>query len=635
MAQHAFQAEVAQVLDLVIHSLYRNKEIFLRELVSNASDALDKYRFEALTNDALDASDELEIRLTTNVEEGTLTIWDSGIGMTQDELVTNLGTIAHSGTKKFLQQIKDSDKGVELIGQFGVGFYSAFLVADQVDVISRAAGSEDAFKWTSDAKTGFDVMPWGRDAHGTTIVLHLKDEAKDYLGSYTLRNLVSRYSDYVSHPIKLAVEKPVEKAEEEGDDDVIDATEPETETVYEVINQQGALWQRSPDDITDDQYEEFYKHLTHDWEAPLARNHFKIEGGQLFTGLLYVPARPPFDLFDRDAKHGVRLFVKRVFIMDDAEELLPIWLRFVRGVVDSDDLPLNVSRDVLQDSGAARVIKKQLVKKALDMIEGIAKADADNTGDYESFWNTFGKVLKEGLHYDDSARKRVAKLVRFESSGAEGLTSFEQYVERMPEGQTAIYYAIGSTRQLVENSPHTEALRAKGYEVIYFTDTVDQWAIDGLKEFDEKQLVSAAQADLDLEEDADEETKKATEERTEALKPLTDKFAEVLEGKVAEVRVSTRLAGSPVCLVVPQGGLPSHIERMLRAQNDSLPPVKRILEINPKHPIIASLEGRDGDERNEFIELLYDQALLVEGSPIEDPGTFAARMTKLMTNALA
>lgn len=631
MTQHAFQAEVAQVLDLVIHSLYRNKEIFLRELISNASDALDKLRFRALTEPALAEGAEPEIRLVPDSKAGTLTIWDNGVGMTEAELVQNLGTVAHSGTKAFLAQLEKNDANPELIGQFGVGFYAAFLVADRVEVVSRAAGSDDAFVWVSDAGGTFTVEPSERESRGTSITLHLKDEAREYLEGFRLRSLVSRYSDFVAHPIKLAMELP--EQDEEAEERLENEGGKTSGTHYEVINQRGALWERPVDEVTEEQHAEFYQHLTHDWEAPLAHTHFRIEGTQEFTGLLYIPSRPPFDLFDRDAKHGVRLFVRRVFIMDDAEELLPVWLRFVRGVVDSNDLPLNVSRDVLQDSSSARVIKKQLVKKVLDLIESIA---ADKPEDYEKLWAAFGRVLKEGLHYDGSSRDRLAKLLRFKTTKSEGaLTSLEQYVERMQEGQKAIYYAVGASEALVSSSPHTEALRKRGIEVILFTDAVDQWAVEGLREFDDKPLVSVAHADLEADEDETEEEKSAAEERAKELAPLTQRFEEVLGDRVREVKISKRLADSPVCLVVPPGGLPSHIERMLRAHNESLPVVPRILEINPDHPVIAHLGAHSEDaDTAELIELLYDQALLVEGSPVDDPAKFAVRMSKLMEKAL-
>ncbi|MCB9506982.1 MAG: molecular chaperone HtpG [Myxococcales bacterium] len=624
---HAFQAEVAQVLDLVIHSLYRNKEIFLRELISNASDALDKLRFAAVTEPALAEGHALEIRLIPDAEAKTLTLWDSGIGMSRDELVKNLGTIAHSGTKAFLAANAGGSGDLNLIGQFGVGFYSAFLVANRVEVVSRRAGSDEAWRWESEARDSFSVTPAERDVRGTTITLHLTDEHADFASDWRIRSLVERYSDYVEHPIKL-VSAP--------EDD--EAGEPSIET----LNREGALWMRSPSDIDDDAYEEFYKHLTHDWEASLARTHFKIEGNQLFRSLLFIPKRPPFDLFDREAKHGVRLYVRRVFIMDDCDDLLPTWLRFVRGVVDSDDLPLNVSRDVLQDSNAARIIKKQLVKKVLDLLEDIAK---NRPEDYIGLWNNFGRVLKEGLYFEPEHRDRLSKLLRFASSHhPTEQTSLQQYVERMKDGQPAIYYALGASRATVEGGPHTEALRSRGYEVLFLTDPIDQWAISNLEKFDDKPLVSVASADLDLDaaasDDDREKAREADAKRAEELTSLTDRFAAVLGDRVSEVKLSRRLSDSPVCLVIPEGGLPSHIERLLRANNQDVPKTPRILEINPDHAVIRGLEridrgGKSGEDVAELVNLLYDQALLAEGSPIDDPARFARGMTRLMSTAVS
>lgn len=617
---HKFEADVSRVLHLVINSLYSNKEIFLRELVSNASDALDKLRFAALTEPALlPAGTELAIRLVPDVAARTLSIVDNGIGMSRDELIENLGRIAHSGTARFSEMLKDAQTAGDttLIGQFGVGFYSAWLVADSVTVVSRRAGSDEAFQWKSDARESYSIEPATRDSQGTTVTLHLGEEHVAYLEQWQLKRLVQRYSDYVSHPIKLEVE-----GDEEG------------ETTDETLNQASALWRRATTDVTDDQYNEFYKHLSHDWQNPLARTHFRIEGASLFHGLLFIPSQPPFDLFDRNRKNGVRLYVKRVLIMENCEELLPEWLRFVRGVIDSDDLPLNVSRELLQDSKLTRTIRKQVVRKVLDLLDDLA---TNHTEDYTKFWGHFGRVLKEGLHFEPEFADRIAKLVRFESSKVEGTTSLADYVSRMPEDQKAIYYAMGPNRRTVESSPHLERISGRGLEVLYMTDSIDQWALHGLKEFEGKQLVSAMSAELDL--DTDEEKKQA-EERTEALKPLTDRFQEVLGGKVSEVRVSERLDASPVCLVVPEGGIHAHIERMLRASDYDMPQQKRILEINPKHPIVANLERLNGAEAGtgdigDWIEMLYDQALISEGSPIEDPARFATRLTRLLQQATA
>jgi molecular chaperone HtpG len=627
---HAFQAEVAQVLDLVIHSLYRNKEIFLRELISNASDALDKLRFAAVTQPELTGGKPLEIHLLPDADAGTLTIADTGNGMRREELIENLGTIAHSGTKAFLKANQQSSGDLNLIGQFGVGFYAAFLVADRVSVVSRAAGADEAWLWESNARDGFTLAPASRDTHGTSITLHLKPDQKDFTTSWRIRSLVERYSDYVEYPIRLQ-----EKAAAGDDGDDSDATKLET------LNREGALWLRAPADVDDEAYNAFYKHQTHDWEAPLARTHFKIEGNQLFRALLFVPRRAPFDLFDRDAKHGIRLYVRRVFIMDDCDDLLPSWLRFVRGVVDSDDLPLNVSREVLQDSTAARVIRKQIVKKVLDLLDDLA---TNKPEDYTAFWQSFGKVFKEGLYFEPDHRERLAKLLRFESTASPAeLTSLQGYVDRMKEGQPAIYYALGASRRALESGPHAEALRSRGYEVLFLTDPVDQWAIQNVENFADKPLVSVASADLDLDAGASEEhkeaQKKVDDEKAAGLTGLTDRITEVLAGHIAEVRTSKRLSDSPVCLVIPDGGLPSHIERMLRANNQNVPPTPRILEVNPDHPVIVDLnrlhkKGKSAAEVDELIHLLHDQALLAEGSPIEDPARFTRGMTKLMALAL-
>ncbi|HZI10367.1 MAG TPA: molecular chaperone HtpG [Myxococcus sp.] len=623
---HAFQAEINQLLSLVINSLYSHKEIFLRELVSNASDALDKLRFRSITEPELLADEPaLELRILPDAEKGTLTIEDTGIGMTHDELVKNLGTIAHSGSREFLEALSQrGQKDMQLIGQFGVGFYSAYLVADHVEVVSRAAGPEQrAWKWASDAKGAFTVEPAERASRGTAVILHLKEDQKEFLEEYRLRTLITQYSDYVGHPIKLQVKKTTGT----GDDT-------KTEVALEVVNKASALWQRSKSEITDEQYQEFYKHLTHDWDAPLAWTHFKTDGNQQFIGLLYIPKHPPFDL-NAQQQRGVRLFVKRVFIMDRCEELVPQWLRFVRGVIDSDDLPLNVLRELLQDSQVVRAIRKHVVKKSLDMLEKLAK---DKPEDYVTFWKAFGTVVKEGLAIESEHKDKVGGLLRYESSHGEGLTSLADYVSRMKEGQEALYYMYGESRTAVADSPHLEALKQRGYEVLYMTDPVDEWAAQGLREFQGKPLVSALQADLKLQ--STEEQKKEQEERAQGLKLLTDKMKDVLKESVREVRVSDRLTDSPVCLVVPEGGSPAYLERLLQQRGKGMPRVKRILEVNPKHPVIEHLKSvyerePTTEQVTEWIELLHDQALLTEGSTISDPNRFARRMTGLLTQVAA
>ncbi|WP_426736151.1 molecular chaperone HtpG [Myxococcus faecalis] len=619
---HAFQAEINQLLSLVINSLYSHKEIFLRELVSNASDALDRLRFRAITEPELLAdAPELELRILPDAEKNTLTIEDTGVGMSHDELVKNLGTIAHSGSREFIQAMTQrGQKDMQLIGQFGVGFYSAYLVADRVEVISRAAGKDSqAWKWTSEAHGTFTVEPAERAARGTSVILHLKEDQKEFLDEWRVRSLITQYSDYVGHPIKLQVTKTTGT----GDD-------AKTESSLEVVNKASALWQRARSDITDEQYQEFYKHLTHDWEKPLAWTHFKADGNQQFTGLLFLPKNPPFDL-NAQQQRGVRLFVKRVFIMDRCEELVPQWLRFVRGVIDSDDLPLNVSRELLQDSQVVRAIRKHVVKKSLDLLEKLAK---DKPEDYTTFWKAFGTVLKEALATEAEHKDKVGGLLRYESSRDEGLTSLADYVSRMKEGQEALYYIYGESRKAVEDSPHLEALKQRGYEVLFMTDPVDEWAAQGLREFQGKPLVSALQADLKLQ--STDEQKKEHEEKSEGLKGLTSRMKDVLQDSVREVRVSDRLTDSPVCLVVPEGGSPAYLERLLQQRGKGMPRVKRILEVNPKHPVIEhlkTLHAQDPAQAQvaEWIELLHDQALLTEGSTISDPNRFARRLTTLLT----
>lgn len=628
---HKFEAEVSQVLRLVINSLYSNKEIFLRELISNSSDAIDKLRFEAITQPELLGDDsEFKIRLTPDAENKTLTIEDNGIGMTREELITNLGTIAHSGSRAFLEGLEKAaeaaQKGdVQLIGQFGVGFYSSYLVADRVEVITRRAGEDDAWSWSSDARDGFVVEPAEYEGRGTRIVLHLKEDQNQFTQDWTIRNLVSRYADYVSHSIELPVEH--QEPGEEGE-------EPKVEMRWEQINEASALWQRPISEISDEQYNDFYKHQNADYEEPLTRTHFRLEGTQQFTGLLFLPARPAHDLFDPNGQHGVRLYVKRVFIMENCEDLVPRWMRFVRGVVDSDDLPLNVSRELLQDSRAVRVIQKQVVKKVIQMLENFASEDEEK---YLQFWDGFGRVLKEGLHFSPENAAKLMPLLRYKSSNVEGFTSLADYVSRMPEGQSKIYYALGQSRAMLEGSPNLEGLRKKGYEVLFMTDGVDQWSVMGLSEFEDKPFVSAMSEELDLNES--EEEKQALEEKAKTFSVLTQRFASVLDERVQEVRVSERLDESPVCLVVPEGGVHAHIERMLRANDQSVPESKRILEVNPDHVLIKNLnmlheKNPEASKVSQWIEMLYDQALLTEGSPIEDPMGFARRMTMMMENSI-
>ncbi len=619
-----FQAEVNQLLSLVINSLYTNKEIFLRELISNASDALDKLRFAAVTRpELLDSEPKLEIRITARAAETKLVIEDTGIGMSRDELIKNLGTIAHSGSREFVEKLgADKAKDLSLIGQFGVGFYSAYLVADRVEVTSKAAGANEAWRWSSDAKNEFTVEPADRSARGTQIVLHLRKDQSEFLEQWRLKDLIGKYSDYVNHPILLWETPPPAPEEKPAEAVVIEGS-------FQVANQASALWQRSKGDITDTQYDEFYKHLSRDFTSPLARIHFKAEGTQQFAGLLFVPKFQPYDLNSPD-RAGIRLYVKRVFIMDHCDALLPQWLRFVRGVVDSDDLPLNVSREVLQDSALVRGIKKQVTKKAVEMLTKLAK---DKPEDYRAFWESFGGILKEGVALDDERKDDLAPLLRFQTSHSEALTSLPDYVSRMPDGQPAIYYAFGESKAALADSPHLEGLRKRGYEVLFMTDPVDEWATQRLHEFQGKKLVSAMHADLKL--GVEDEKKSDTEGDLGGLKPLVERMRELLGEKVRDVRTSARLTDSPCCLVLPEGGTHAFMERLLQEKGRALPRSKRIFEINPTHPLIIALRdlhARDAkaERITESIELLYDQAVLTEGSRVDNPALFARRMTALL-----
>jgi molecular chaperone HtpG len=626
-----FKAEVSQLLKLLVNSLYSNPEVFVRELISNASDALDKLRFESLSRAELMPPDTtLMVRISADPQHQTLTFWDNGIGMTSQELEDNLGTLARSGTRQFVEaleaaQREKASERPQLIGQFGVGFYSAFLVADRVEVISRAAGGEPAFRWTSDARESFSIEPAERDVQGTTVILHLKADRKEYLEGFRLRQLIERYSDYIPHPIELL----------SADKGSPDAQEPK----YERVNQASALWRRSPKDLTREQYHGFYKHLTHDWEDPIAYRHFQVEGTQMFHALVFLPKRPPFDLFDAEAKHGMRLHVKRVFVVDNCSDLVPRYLRFVRGVVDSEDLPLNVSREVLQDSSAVRVIKKQITNHTLSLLEDLRK---DDKAGYDTFWSAYGTVLKEGLHFAEGERGRIAKLVQYESSGQEGWATLEDYVSRMKPDQKAIYYAAGTSRSLIEKSPHLEGLRKRGYEVLYMTDPIDPFAVSSLNEFDGKPLLNAMTEDLKLEpEDDSKPSAGESDKNAEAgHQSLLAHMKSVLGDKVAEVRASRRLTDSPACLVIAEGGMAPHIEQLLRARKMDVPASKRILEVNTGHPVVANLERAfastpDSEDVRSWIRTLYDQSLIAEGSPLEDPADFARRLTALVERATA
>jgi len=612
MTTHAFQADVSRVLELVVHSLYSNRDIFLRELISNGADALDKLRFAALGNDALYAGDsDLAIRITPNEEEKTLVIEDNGVGMSAEELAKNLGTIAHSGTKELIERLAKEGKSgkPDLIGQFGVGFYSAFLVADRVVVESRPAGEAGANRWSSNGRDGYSLEACEKEGRGTKITLHLKEDAAEYLDDYRLRTLVKTWSDFVAHPIRLVTED-----EKEG-------------VKLEQINQATALWTRSKSDVTEEQYKAFYQNLTNDYEAPLATLHARVEGTWEFSSLLFIPKNAPFDLFDPNARRGLRLFVRRVFIMDDVGDLLPPWLRFVRGVVDSDDLPLNVSREILQDSKAVSAIKKQLTKKVLDLLDDLA---ATKPEDFKSFFATYGVVLKEGAGTDADYRDRIAKLLQYATTADVGTTPLEGYKSRMKEGQKSIYYLYGADRTTKADSPYLEALVKRGYEVLLMSDPVDEWVVEALGNFQGVPFENAQKAKID---DA-EEASKAAEGK---LAPLLTRAKDVLGDRVREVRASARLVDSPACLALPEHAVPAYMEALLRANGRPVPKTPRILELNPNHPLVEKLlaRGEDGAaDTASAIELLYDAAKLAEGSSIDDPSAFGRRLAEVLGKVL-
>ncbi|MBF0126829.1 MAG: molecular chaperone HtpG [Magnetococcales bacterium] len=636
----AFQTEVRQLLDLMIHSLYSNKEIFLRELISNASDAADKLRFEAIANDSLyEGEAELAIRITFDKEAGTLTIADNGIGMTLEEVATNIGTIAKSGTKEFLQAMKEEQsKDVNLIGQFGVGFYSAFIVADRVTLISRKAGvaSNEAVRWESAGDGEYTLETVTREGRGTEVILHLRAEEKDFLDGWRLRSVVRKFSDHVSWPIlMLKSEGFTPDEEEEIDRDAEAQPKEEKAPEWETVNKASALWARSKSEISAEEYQEFYKHVSHDFEESLAHIHARLEGKYEYTVLLYIPKRAPFDLWDRERKHGVRLYVRRVFIMEGAEDLMPRYLRFVRGVVDSSDLPLNVSREILQKNPAVEAIRKGMSNKVFTLLEEMAKNDAEK---YQGFWETFGVVLKEGVIEDFANRERIAKLLRFSSTHADNKNpdvSLEAYVGRMKEGQKAIYYVNGESFDAARHHPHLEVFRKKGIEVLLLCDRVDEWLVTHLHEFDGKPLQSVAKGGLDLGELEGEEDKKDLEQKQGEFKDLLEKVQKGLGERVKEVRVTNRLTDSPSCLVGGEYDMSASMERILREAGQKTPAAKRTLELNPAHPLVVRLkEEGDAGRFNDLSHLLFDQALLAEGGQLEDPADFVRRLNGLLLTAL-
>ena len=650
---HAFQAEVAQLLHLVTHSLYSNKEIFLRELISNASDACDKLRFEALNNTALyEDAPELQVRLSFDKAAKTLTITDNGIGMTAQEAIDHLGTIAKSGTKDFMSKLSGDQKSdAQLIGQFGVGFYSGFIVAEKITVETRRAGTQPAegVRWISGGTGDFEVETITRAERGTSVILHLREDALEYANTWKLKEIVGKYSDHISLPILM-------EKEEWKDGELIDPNNEEggrqpgamvKTGEWDTINQASALWTRPKKDITDEQYADFYKQISRDFEAPLTWTHNRVEGSTEYTQLLYIPSKAPMDLWNRDKKAGIKLYVKRVFIMDEAEALMPSYLRFVKGVVDSADLPLNVSRELLQESRDVKAIREGCTKRVLSMLEDLAKhdkapestdgvtdvlseEDKAKLGQYSKFYAEFGAVLKEGLGEDFANKDRLSKLLRFASTTSDTVSvSFADYKARMKEGQDAIYYITADTLAAAKNSPQLEVFKKKGIEVLLMTDRVDEWALNFVHEFDGTPLQSVAKGAFDLGKLQDEEEKKAAEDAAETFKPVLAKLKEALKDKAEDVRVTSRLVDSPACLVVTDGGMSMQLARMLKQAGQSAPEVKPVLEVNPEHALVKKLDG--SVHFHDLAHILFDQALLAEGGLPEDPAAYVKRVNALLS----
>ncbi len=623
---HAFQTEVNQLLKLMIHALYSNKEIFLRELVSNASDALDKLRFEAISNEALYEGDkDLRIVVDINKDNRTIMVSDNGIGMTRDEVINNIGTIANSGTKKFLENLTgDQAKDSNLIGQFGVGFYASFIVADEVTLETRKAGDgvANGTRWVSNGEGEYTLETIEKEKKGTDVILHLKEDMDEFLEEARIRQIIKTYSDHINFPIYMYTEK----LDEEG--------KPTGERELEQVNDATAIWTLPKSELTEEDYNNFYISQFHDFEPPLAYIHNKVEGTLEYTSLLYIPKHAPFDLYDRERRYGLKLYVKRVFIMDDAENLMPAYLRFVRGIIDSNDLPLNVSREILQSNRVVDTIRKASVKRVLDKLAQMAKAE--DQADYNTFWDTFGQVLKEGIVEDFSNKEKIAKLLRFASTfeeTPEQRVSLEQYVDRMQEGQEAIYYIIADSYEAAIGSPHLEMFRKKGIEVLLLTDRIDEWLVSHLTEFEGKPLKSVTSADLkEFEEEAEKEV---SEEEKKEREALVEKLKQALGELVEDVRITLRLTDSPACVVDGSDGITSHMAKIMEQMGQAVPKPKQILELNPEHPLVKKLEEiSDEAQLKEWAHFLLDQAKLAEGDLPEKPAEFIKRMNQLMSKML-
>ena len=626
-----FKAEVSQVLDLVIRSLYSNKEIFLRELVSNASDAAEKLRFESLTDEGLfEADPNLRIRVEIDKEAGTLTVSDNGIGMSRQEVMETIGSIASSGTRRFLENLTgDQSMDGQLIGQFGVGFYSAFIVADRVTLISRRAGlsSEHGVRWESDGQGSYSLETVDKPGRGTDVVLHLKEEEKEFLDSWRLRGIIGKFSDHIALPVEMRKEA---MPGEEGED-----KKEEKAPEYEQVNRGTALWMRSKSEIEDKDYKEFYKHISHDFDEPLTWAHNRVEGTNEYSALLYLPKRAPWDLWDREQKHGVKLYVRRVFIMDEADKLMPRYLRFVKGVVDSDDLPLNVSREILQHNRKIDTIRQANTKRMLGLLESMAK---DKPDDYQTFWNEFGKVLKEGPAEDFANRERIAGLLRFATTATEGegqTATLDEYIGRMKEGQDSIYYITADSPAAARHSPHLEVFRKKDLEVLLLSDRVDEWLVSSLSEYKGKHLQSVTKGDLDLGDLADKEEKERKEKAAGEHGKLLERLGKSLGERINEVRVSTRLIDSPACLVVGEHDMSANLARVLKSVGQDAPQTRPTLEVNLDHPLVRRLEAEQDESRfDDLGMILFDQAQLAEGGQLDDPAAFVGRLNKLMMSMM-
>lgn len=622
-----FQTEVKQLLQLMIHSLYSNKEIFLRELVSNASDAADKLRFLALeNNDLYEGSGELRVRISADKDANTVTISDNGIGMSREEVISSLGTIAKSGTAEFFQNLTgDQARDSQLIGQFGVGFYSAFIVADSVTVRTRKAGEAQATEWHSQGEGEYTLADIEKAERGTEIILHLRDDEKEFLEEFRLRSIVTKYSDHVSIPVEM-YQAPTEESEGPDGEKI-----PATPGEWQAINKATALWTRDKSEISDEEYKEFYKHVGHDWEEPLTWAHNKVEGKTEYTSLLYIPKKAPFDMWNRERQHGLKLYVQRVFIMDDAEQFMPNYLRFVKGLLDSNDLPLNVSREILQDNKVTQAIRKGCTSRVLKMLDRMGKNKPE---EYQTFWNEFGQVIKEGPAEDMANKEAIAKLLRFASTDSDLETqnvSLEQYIARMKEGQDKIYYVVADSFQAAKSSPHLEIFRKKGIEVLLLSDRVDEWMMSHLTEFDGKQLASITRGDLDLGDLDDEESKKEQEASEKEVEGLIERVKTALGDKVKEVRFTHRLTDSPACVVADEHDMSSQMQKLMEQIGQQAPETKPVFELNPEHQLVKHLNDvQDEDNFAQWADVLLDQALLAERGSLKDPAGFVSRLNKLM-----